>query len=295
MSWYYDYKPTRPVETDKGIQARSKRGDFVENWWAQRWIQALERITDAGRLRRGRSYARKGQVLSIEEKAGAIRARVQGSRSTPYKVSLRMQPLTQKEWEAVLDVLGEQAIFTAQLLAGEMPQDIEEAFAQAGVSLFPENSSALETDCSCPDWANPCKHLAAVHYILGEQFDEDPFLLFRLRGMSQEELFAALRARRTEPTLLAEESAAYVVDEPVAPLEESLDSFWQMAAPLDHFATAIRGPATPLPILRRLGQPGFLEQEVEAALGEFYQAASRQAVQAAYAGREESTEAEERE
>lgn len=295
MSWYYNYKPTQPVETDKGIQARSKRGDFAENWWAQRWIQALELITDAGRLRRGRNYARKGQVLSIEEKAGAILARVQGSRSTPYKVSLRMQSFTQKEWEAVLDVLGEQAIFTAQLLAGEMPQDIEEAFAQAGISLFPDRSSALETDCSCPDWANPCKHLAAVHYILGEQFDEDPFLLFRLRGMSQEELFTALRARRTEPALLAEESAEYVVDEAATPLEASLDRFWQMAAPLDHFATNIRGPATPLPVLRRLGQPGFVEQEIETALGDLYREATRQAVQAAFANREETSETEEKE
>lgn len=293
MSWYP--KPTRAIETDTGIKARSKRGDFAENWWAQRWIQALERITDAGRLRRGRSYARKGQVLSIEEKAGAIQARVQGSRATPYKIRIRLLPLTAAEWEAVIETLSEQALFTAQLLAGEMPQDIEEAFAQAGVSLFPDKAADLETDCSCPDWANPCKHVAAAHYILGEQFDEDPFLLFRLRGMNQERLFDALRARRTEPTLLAEEQEAYIVEEQVAPLEESLDNFWRLGAPLDHFPTAIRQPNTPLPVLRRLGQPAFVEQNLESVLGGLYATATQQALLAAFQSQEAQPSSEDAE
>ena len=293
MSWYP--KPTRAIETEAGIKARSKRGDFAEKWWAQRWIQALERITDAGRLRRGSTYARKGQVLSVEEKAGAIQARVQGSRATPYKIRIRLQPLTAVEWEAVIEKLGEQAIFTAQLLAGEMPQDIEEAFAQAGVSLFPDKSAELETDCSCPDWANPCKHVAAAHYILGEQFDEDPFLLFRLRGMDQARLFDALRARRTEPTLLAEEPEAYITGEQVTPLEESLDNFWRLGVPLDHFPTAIRQPTTPLPVLRRLGQPSFVEQNLESVLGSLYETATHQALLAAFQNQEAQTSSEDAE
>lgn len=193
---YEFYKPTQRVETDKGLKARSKRGEFVKNWWAARWIKALERLMDAGRLRRGRSYARSGQVLSIEEQKGGLLAKVQGSRATPYKVTIKLYPLSDAQWSAVIDALAARAIFTAQLLAGEMPQEIEEAFATAGVSLFPDKRDELETDCSCPDWANPCKHVAATHYILGEQFDEDPFLLFRLRGRSQEQIIEALRERR---------------------------------------------------------------------------------------------------
>ena len=190
------FKPTKPKEAKDGIKARSKRGSFAKNWWAQRWIMALERLVDSGRLSRGRTYARKGQVLSIEESKNGISARVQGSRKTPYKVSIQIAPLSDSEWEKVFDALAKQAIFTAQLLAGEMPQDIEQTFDTAKVSLFPAKRGDLVTDCSCPDYANPCKHIAATHYILGERFDEDPFLIFRLRGRSQEQVMEALRRRR---------------------------------------------------------------------------------------------------
>lgn len=283
MSWQH-YKPTRRVETDKGIKARSKQGDFAENWWAQRWIQALERITDAGRLRRGRTYARQGQVLSIEEKKGVIQARVQGSRAAPYKVTIQLQPLSEAQWAGVIDALAERALFSAQLLAGEMPHEIEEVFTAAGVSLLPGTQGELTTNCSCPDWANPCKHVAATHYILGEQFDEDPFLIFRLRGRSQEQIIAALRAQRVETpeseaeTAFAEEGEAYIIVEPVAALEESLADFWRLRGSLDHFPVAIAPPQTPRSVLRRLGQPSFVDHNLEQALAPVYEEAGRNAV-----------------
>jgi uncharacterized Zn finger protein len=290
MSWYYNYKPTQPIRTDEGIKARSKRGDFAENWWAQRWIESMERLTDAGRLRRGRSYARQGQVISINEtkKAGEIAARVQGSRSSAYKVSIEVTPLSEQEWQRVLAALAEQAIFTAQLLAGEMPREIEEAFAAAGVSLFPNKSTDLRTKCSCPDWANPCKHVAAVHYILGEQFDEDPFLLFRLRGKNQEEIFAALRSQRESVEDALAESPAPYSAEPLAPLESVLESddalgaFWSLGESLERFPTYVQPPATPLPVLRRLGDPNFISGAVESLLGESYDRVSKAALELAF-------------
>ncbi|MCD6290496.1 MAG: SWIM zinc finger family protein [Anaerolineae bacterium] len=222
--YYYDYYERRsPIETDQGIKARSQRGKFAQSWWAERWIHALERLMDAGRLRRGRRYARSGQVLSIEETPNGIIARVQGTRRTPYKVTIRLTPLTDEQWERVTDRMAEQAIFVAQLLAGQMPQNIEEAFKAAGVSLFPDHPGDLITDCTCPDWANPCKHIAATHYILGEQFDEDPFLIFRLRGRTREQILDALRARHVGDVIeeeLEEESEA------ATPLEELMDRFW---------------------------------------------------------------------
>lgn len=286
---YEFYKSTKPVETDKGIKARSKRGEFAKNWWAERWIKALERLVDAGRLRRGRSYARSGQVLAIDEKKEGIQAKVQGSRSTPYKITINLHPLTDAQWEAVIDALAERAIFTAQLLAGEMPQEIEEAFAAAGVSLFPDRRDELETDCSCPDWANPCKHVAAAHYILGEQFDEDPFLLFRLRGRSQEQIIAALRARRSagEQTQLAEAGVDYVTNEPATPLEATLDNFWTMGQALTQFATNIKPPVTSRPVLKRLGQPAFLDENLEQVLGPAYDAMMNAAIKAAFSEHEE--------
>ena len=127
MRWYWDFPTSKPIETDQGIKAKSKRGDFVRNWWATRWIKAMEYVMNRGRLERGRRYARKGQVLSLTENkgGGGFVAKVQGSRPTPYKITINVTPLSNKKWEAVLDALAERAIFTAKLLAGEMPQDIE--------------------------------------------------------------------------------------------------------------------------------------------------------------------------
>jgi uncharacterized Zn finger protein len=277
---YYSYfKPSRPIETDQGIKAKSKRGSFTKNWWATRWIKSLEKLVDAGRLRRGRTYARKGQVLSIEETKSGIAARVQGSQRRAYKVGIDIDHLSKAQWEHVIDALAEQAIFTAQLLAGEMPDNIEEAFQAAGVSLFPETEVELMTECSCPDWANPCKHVAAVHYILGEQFDEDPFMIFRLRGRTQEQILAALRARRAEATDRLEDEEAI---EEVTPLTEQVENFWEMGQPLTQFKTTIKPPVTAFPILKRLGQPSFLNEDLLQMLGPAYQAITQAALTTAF-------------
>lgn len=288
---FYNYfERTTPIQTDEGIKARRQRGSFAKNWWAERWIATLERLVNSGRLTRGRAYARKGQVLEITETKEGIAAKVQGSRPTPYKITINMQHLSDAEWAKVIDALAERAIFTAQLLAGEMPQEIEEAFAAAGVSLFPGKSDELQTACSCPDYANPCKHVAATHYILGEQFDEDPFLLFRLRGRSQEQIMATLRARRAaDAPMVAEEREAYVVATPAKPLAESLDSFWSAGQPLTGFPTNIRPAVTPLPVLKRLGQPGFLEESLLNLLRAAYVAITEQAVSTVVTAEVEST------
>ncbi len=192
---YYNYTPASPREVKGGIKSQSKRGAMSKNWWAKRWNQVLESFNIGARLSRGRAYARKGQVASIDIKKGEVTSKVQGTRAKPYKIEIKMKVLTTAEWQKVIDVLCSEAIFVAKLLAGEMPQDIEEVFAKAGVSLFPERENDLETDCSCPDWSNPCKHIAAVYYILGQEFDRDPFLIFKLRGLEREELLAELTGR----------------------------------------------------------------------------------------------------
>lgn len=246
----------KPRKTRGGIQARSQRGDFGKNWWARRWITAMERLVDARRLSRGQHYARTGQVLSMDEIAGGgVSARVQGSRPAPYKITVKVAPLTNQQWGRVLDELADQAIFAAQLLAGEMPAEIEEAFSAAGVSLFPSRVDDLITSCTCPDYANPCKHVAAAHYILGERFDDDPFLLFRMRGRTQDEILAGLRERRAgnEPSLPDEEEEEAV--EQVPGLEESLDQFWEPGPQLAGFSVQVKAPTIPLPLLKRLGEP----------------------------------------
>ncbi len=286
--YFSDWGHSGPLEARDGIKAHSQRGAFAKNWWATRWIEALEQLVDAGRLTRGRSYARKGQVLSIDETKDGIEARVQGSRSTPYKVKIQVVHLAEAEWERVLDALAEQALFTAQLLAGEMPQDIESAFTAAKVSLFPGTRGDLKTSCSCPDMANPCKHVAATHYILGERFDEDPFLLFRLRGRSQEQILAGLRQRRAgqEP---AEAEPGEDETETVIPLEETLDRFWSPGEPLEGFSVEIKAPPVEMPLLKRLGDPAFVpDPGLQALLQPVYRAISQAAIRLAFQDNGES-------
>ena len=280
---FYYYQPTKAREVEGGLKARSKRGSFAASWWASRWIEALERLVDRARLQRGRAYARKGQVVSIEEKQGRIQARVQGSRKAAYRVTIEVEPLGEAEWGRVLDRLADQALFSAQLLAGEMPQEIEAVFAAAGVSLFPDRAGGLVTDCSCPDWANPCKHVAAVHYILGERFDEDPFLLFRLRGRSHEQVLAALRERRSGQLDLGEELEEGDEAEAVAALEDTLDRFWELGESMEPFPLSIQASSVPMPVLKRLGDPAFVTgRSLEAALGPALAAISAAATAAAY-------------
>jgi uncharacterized Zn finger protein len=258
-SYWPSYEASRPIDVPDGIKARSQRGQFVKNWWADRWIKALTPLMDSARLTRGRSYARRGQVINIEITPGKVKSRVQGSRPAPYKVYIELKPLSNAQWEKVLDALAEQAIFAAQLLNGEMPPNIEAVFDTVQVPLFPKSRDDLETNCSCPDWANPCKHVAAVYYLLGERFDQDPFLLFQLRGRSKQEIAAELRERRAAQTEAGQAPASAIMAEAieVPGLEECLDRYWSLGPGVEEIAFDISPPDVELALLKRLGVPDF--------------------------------------
>jgi uncharacterized Zn finger protein len=186
------YAPKKPAPSH-GIKV-NKLGT---TWWGQRWIEALEHVLqgDTGRLARGRTYARGGRTHDFVIASGKVRARVTGSRE-PYRVSLALPQLSDATWQAAIIFMAQKAEFAALLLNNEMPQQIDEAFQAAGASLFPTRRADLETDCDCPDYGDPCKHIAAVHYVLGEALDRDPFLLFELRGRKRDQVLGALRAAR---------------------------------------------------------------------------------------------------
>jgi uncharacterized Zn finger protein len=249
------YESGPPREVKDGIKAKSQRGAFGESWWAQRWIGVLEQFGWGSRLQRGRTYARKGQVASISIAAGQVQAQVQGSRATPYKVTLKIKQLTAAQWQQAIDAMAEQAIFAAKLLAGEMPQEIEQAFEAAGTTLLPQSSRDIKATCSCPDAANPCKHVAAVYYLLGERFDEDPFLIFQLRGQSREQVLDALRARRVAASG-ADEGADTAPDAfavPVPPLSDLLDSYYEAGDGLSEIPIQIAAPPVEAAVLTRFG------------------------------------------
>jgi uncharacterized Zn finger protein len=289
MPYDYWFKPTKAIQAKDGIKAQSQRGAFGKNWWAQRWIAALEQLVDSGRLARGRSYARKGQVLSIEETKDGITARVQGSQRTPYKIKIQITSLTDAQWNRVIDALAEQAIFSAQLLAGEMPREIEQAFEAAKVSLFPSQRNDLKTDCSCPDYANPCKHVAATHYILGERFDEDPFLIFRLRGRTQEQVMQELRKRRAGADEIVEDEVEEA--EAIIPLEDCIPNYWGLGTPLEGFSISIHPPAIEMSLLKRLGPASFIpDPGIEGLLHDAYQIVGRKALQVAFQEQKEEND-----
>src|SRR6266852_2043754 len=260
FEWNY-YREDRPIKVKDGIKARSERGEIGSTWWSKRWIKVLESFSMGKRLTRGRSYARQGQVISIDVEPGIVKARVQGSMPKLYNVKIKLKPLSDQNWEKVTDAMASQALFAAKLLAGEMPTNIEEAFHAVHLSLFPTAVSDLETDCTCPDWANPCKHIAAVYYLLAERFDEDPFLIFKLRGRTKEQIIEVLRERRAET--LTEESASpsaeasSTVEDDSPPLEESLDTFLQAGEGLDTFTINPDAPRVDKAVLKRLGEAPF--------------------------------------
>lgn len=266
MSGWYP-PPSRPRPVEGGLKARSRRGAIGETWWSRRFIDLLESFRLGGRLDRGRRYARAGQVLDLQVAAGLVSARVQGSRVRPYRVRLETPVLAAPDWERVEQAMAGRAAFAARLLAGEMPHDIEEAFAAAGVSLFPASPRNLASWCSCPDWSNPCKHVAAVYYLLAEAFDDDPFLIFAWRGRTRGQLLGRLRTLRdgdTSPAEAPRTSEAGGPDPdgggglvpPVAapPLAECLDRFWS-AGDLGALRVRPRAAEVPDALLRQLDPP----------------------------------------
>ncbi|MGA2304561.1 MAG: SWIM zinc finger family protein [Acidimicrobiales bacterium] len=249
------FRTAKRIPVEDGLELRSRRGAIGESWWSRRFLSAVESILTGGRLTRGRTYARQGQVIDLGIGSGLVVAQVQGSRRTPYGVQISMPAASDARWEAIVDTLAAQAGYAARLLAGELPHEIEDVFAEAGVALFPERGSHLTTSCTCPDWATPCKHAAAVCYLMAEAFDDDPFLLLAFRGREREALLDELRDRRGlavddggpagVPSLSAPPSGA-------APLADSLTTFWSGGAGLAEVHCLPRATEAPGAVLRLL-------------------------------------------
>jgi uncharacterized Zn finger protein len=285
--WWYPPKPKPRRVAKDGIKARSRRGEIGESWWSQRFVAVLEALCDRNRLRRGRSYARAGQVMGLTVQPGAVTARVQGSRRTPYAVRIGVRPLSAAEWARVETTMAERAVFLAALLAGEMPRNIEEAFASAELSLFPASARELTSECSCPDWANPCKHVAATYYILAEAFDDDPFLIFAWRGRPRNELLERLREVRgthSDGAGTRAQAEAEPDSEPDAeaePLDRQLAGFWAAGPELAGMRFAPRAVEVPDAVLRELGSPPVPEsvlRRLAAAYSVMADAAGRRAL-----------------
>jgi uncharacterized Zn finger protein len=248
---WHEFGP--PISVEGGVRARSRRGSIGEQWWSRRFIDVLESFGMAGRLARGRNYARRGQVIAFEISCGYVTAQVQGSRPKPYRVRIAVTPLTTPQWRTVEQALAAQALFRARLLAGEMPREIEEVFADCGTPLFPRSVRDLEMSCSCPDWGVPCKHLAAVCYVLAEAFDDDPFGILAWRGRGRDDLLGALRL-----TPAAAEPARPLIDVTDRPLAECVADYWSPGMSAARLRALPPAPATAPDLLLRTFEPPAL-------------------------------------
>lgn len=279
-------------------------------WWSQRWLDLLDSYRFKKRLERGRNYARQGNILSIKFEGSQVLARVQGTDPEPYKVSLSLEKFDDEQWGYVVETMSQKAVYAAKLLAGEMPQNIEEVFTTNGLSLFPFTLSEVKSHCSCPDKANPCKHVAAVYYQLGDRFSEDPFVLFQLRGRTKDEVLTSLREFRskgdkgevnsqkskvkTSPRTTRIDCGGHLANRPL-PHAPRTTSFWQYNEPLDPSLVVIAPSLSGETVLDVLGEIPVAELEtdegdrgdatasgmVQKYLTDLYQQASQQAAIAA--------------
>jgi uncharacterized Zn finger protein len=236
--------PSNPITTQLGDQGLGQ-----QPWWVEQWMELINGYRFKKRLERAWDYARSGNVTSIRFEGRRVHARVQGTDADPYKVKLWLDVLNDEDWGYVLDALTQKARWSAQLLAGVMPQDIERAFAASGKRLFPFKLQEVRSECSCPDKANPCKHISAVYYLMGDRFSEDPFVLFQMRGRTRGQLLADLAVRRRKALAkqaLAKQAQAKqagakgtgaadapAASQPVHPAIKDPNRWWRYGAALD--------------------------------------------------------------
>jgi uncharacterized Zn finger protein len=275
-SWW-EPAPKQPVPED-GLQVDR----FGQTWWGEQWIRALNRLGHgyANRLPRGRSYARAGRVVNLAMGSGEATAGVVGTRRRPYSVRIKLKTFSKQSWQKVVTVLASRARFSVALLRGEIPPEIGEALGGHGLDLFPVSGRDLETSCSCPDWANPCKHVAAVHYVVAAALDSDPFLIFVLRGLDRQALLGALAEARGMSAPSDQGREAPPESEPLWDEPEEMDEelFLGKGLPLTQLAFSVEPAAVDLAGLARLGPAPPALQDLQNRLGPGIRSAARAAL-----------------
>ena len=219
---------------------------FSRSWWGQKFITAIEQLTDSGRLSRGRSYARGNKVKVFNIDGNLVTAQVRGSinpyfgvhKEPLYQITIEFKSLSAAKWSDAIAQMSSKASVISRLLLNEIPDDIEKIFQPLNLTLLPSSQKDFETSCSCPDWSNPCKHVAGVYYLVAAELDQDPFLLFELRGLSRQNLIQELSKSPLGKALSADLQSAQREPQPqdtyYAPLEThtvsdtpELREFWQ--------------------------------------------------------------------
>jgi uncharacterized Zn finger protein len=266
---------------------------FSRTWWGQRFIEALERFTDPARLGRGRSYASGGRILDYKLTNGTVTAKVRGSinpyfgvyKEPIYRTSITIKAITAADWTKVIRRIASRADLVTKLLMSEMPDTIEDAFSELDLHLLPHSERDFKTTCSCPDYANPCKHIAGVYYLLASDLDQDPFVMFELRGLSRDDLHTELARSPLGQILASALVTEEVTVEPVEsyhtrPIKESaaqvnsLKEFWTGAKRLPAPVASTSQASVPALLIKKQGDyPPFWHKDVSfiSVMEELYQ------------------------
>ena len=279
----------------------SQRSDGQD--WSRQWRAWLRMVG----LDRGERAASGARVRRLEVAPGLVTATVQDRAGTSCDVEIRFAVWSNEQWQRVIDALGSQAIFAAQLLAGDLPPELERTVMAAGARLLPASLDELELHCTCkqagdPWTRRPCEHLSAIFLALGEMLADDPWLLFQLRGRDQQSVLRGLRALRARssdaPAAAAKPAglpkaesgfyrAASVASSEVEipPLDQQVEGFWGSSKLLDTFRPHIILPPVELVLLRRLGPPpmGAASNETYERLMALYRRISQEGLALAYA------------
>ncbi len=255
--------------------------NYAKTWWGQRFIEALEDFTDSGRLQRGRSYSTDTRIKQWVLQNGKVDAKLRGNvnpyygvyKEPTYQVSVQMTHLSEAQWQKIIQKLTQRASFIARLLLNEIPENIETVFADVGVHLLPNDYRDFKVACNCPDYEVPCKHIAGVCYRLAGQLDQDPFLLFEMRGLAPEKLIQELALSPLGKVLSDAKSSATVELVPVSsfytrpiltelPQEISLKGFWQGQQPLPKSLEPSQAAIIPAILIKKGGDfPAFWQKQ----------------------------------
>lgn len=253
-----DKNAAKPLSAKGGIRAQTKSRKVGKNWWTKRWMGVLENYYMGAELPRGRAYAQAGQVLKIDIGHGLVSASVQGTRKTPHKITIKFKPVPKTKWDKLAKTLAGEAIYVAKLLSGQMPEYIEDVFTNLGMSLFPEDIKDLDMTVDGKKMVTPDKSVIAVYYLLAEEFDRDPFLFMKLRGLDRDKLIDAIGASKKKPV---RRKADYLIgdfhEKPMnkeVPLCAEVMEFWNGASPVreEHLGD-VRIPPTPGALSKHLG------------------------------------------
>jgi len=286
--------PTGDAENYMGVD----RSVPVRTMWSGRWLRALGNWMSTSLLATGRLYVRRNQVTDLSVQPGSITASVHEPDGRVCAVRLGLGTFADDVWDRVIRLMAESISYSAHLLNGDLPRDIEDAFRTAGVGLFPERRAEIDADCDCPEWSPICHHVAAVLVLLADQLDEDPFLLLRLRGRTYEQVIASLRAARATMAHTPDAAGGQELKPGQASAEAlsaRLHDFWEMGSELDAVQIRVRPPEVDLEIIKLLGAPAFAnDADLMERLADVYRTVSRRAMTVAYraSGEENIDEAE---